>query len=207
MNSKNTIRGRNQDIFNVSEGELESVLESYLEEGKKVAQKKSMLNPVTIAGFAFLVIGFIALIQQFFPIGGDLSTLIGFTPLVGGLLVVAIGLGFFVGEKKKPKTTKDKGKRFIDSGGDRLKSEGGLSEVSEKSDKKEPWALRKRRKLYRSRKDSKIAGICGGIAQYFGLDSTLVRIAYVASVFLSSGSSLLVYPALMFILPKEPKKE
>lgn len=43
------------------------------------------------------------------------------------------------------------------------------------------------KKLYLSETDKKIAGVCGGIAEYFGIDSTLVRLAWVlASIFLTA---------------------
>ncbi len=35
------------------------------------------------------------------------------------------------------------------------------------------------KKLYRSRKDKKLCGVCGGLAQYFEIDSTIVRLALV----------------------------
>ncbi|MCM8900703.1 PspC domain-containing protein [Caldicoprobacter algeriensis] len=43
------------------------------------------------------------------------------------------------------------------------------------------------KKLYLSETDKKIAGVCGGIAEYFGIDSTLVRLVWVlASIFLTA---------------------
>jgi phage shock protein C len=207
MNSKQDIREKRQDIFNVTEDELESVLETYLEDEKSPPARNSMINLITLAGFGFLVVGFIALMQLFLPLGGDISGLLRALPIVGGLLVAAIGLGFFVGEKKKAKTVRDREKTFLNMQAEDVETEGGETDASPKSSKKEPWAAKRKKKLYRSRKDAKIFGVCGGLAQYFGLDTTLVRIAFVASVFLTSGSSLLVYPALAFVLPKEPKKE
>ena len=41
-------------------------------------------------------------------------------------------------------------------------------------------------KLYRSRKDRKIWGVCGGLANYFDIDPTIVRIVAVASLFVGS---------------------
>lgn len=35
-----------------------------------------------------------------------------------------------------------------------------------------------KKKLYRSSTDKKISGVCGGIAEYFGIDSTIIRIIY-----------------------------
>lgn len=59
------------------------------------------------------------------------------------------------------------------------------------------------RKLYRSKTDRKVAGVCGGLAQYFNIDPTLIRVLFVVlAVF--GGSGLLLYLALWIIVPKEP---
>lgn len=58
--------------------------------------------------------------------------------------------------------------------------------------------------LRRSRSDSKIAGVCGGIAQHFGLDPTYVRIAYVLlSVLSVAFPGILVYLLLWWLIPQE----
>ncbi|NMO01366.1 PspC domain-containing protein [Gordonia sp. TBRC 11910] len=59
------------------------------------------------------------------------------------------------------------------------------------------------RKLYRSRSESWLGGVCGGIAEYFGWDANLVRIAFVASVLLP-GPQFLLYLLLWIIIPREP---
>ncbi|NLM03614.1 MAG: PspC domain-containing protein [Clostridiales bacterium] len=58
-----------------------------------------------------------------------------------------------------------------------------------------------KKKLYRSRTDKKIAGICGGIAEYFDVDSTLVRLAWVLFCLLG-GSGVLAYIIAFFIVPR-----
>jgi phage shock protein C len=59
------------------------------------------------------------------------------------------------------------------------------------------------RKLYRSRTDRTIAGVCGGLAEYFGLDSTVVRLVFVI-MFLLGGHGLLVYLILWVLMPEKP---
>jgi phage shock protein PspC (stress-responsive transcriptional regulator) len=58
------------------------------------------------------------------------------------------------------------------------------------------------RRLYRSRDDRVIAGVCGGIARYFNIDPVLVRVGAVALVFLG-GAGLLAYLAAVLLIPKE----
>lgn len=57
------------------------------------------------------------------------------------------------------------------------------------------------KKLYRSRKDSQIAGVCGGLGNYFGVDSTWVRIFFVVMAF-TEGFGLFVYVILSLIVPR-----
>jgi phage shock protein PspC (stress-responsive transcriptional regulator) len=59
------------------------------------------------------------------------------------------------------------------------------------------------KKLYRSRRDRKLAGICGGLGDYLHCDPTLVRVAWVVAVFLSAGIAILFYIALIFVIPNE----
>lgn len=59
-------------------------------------------------------------------------------------------------------------------------------------------------RLYRSRTDRSIAGVCGGVAKYFGLDTTLVRIASILCIF-AAGATLWIYLILWLVLPFEPK--
>lgn len=59
------------------------------------------------------------------------------------------------------------------------------------------------KKLRRSRSEKMIAGVCGGIAEYFDLDVTLVRIAYVLLSFFTAFAGLLCYIILMMVMPQE----
>ncbi|WP_298817025.1 PspC domain-containing protein [Chloroflexus sp.] len=56
-------------------------------------------------------------------------------------------------------------------------------------------------RLTRSATDSMIGGVCGGLARYFGIDSTIVRLIFVLAVL--SGLSPLIYIVLWIIMPKE----
>ncbi len=61
------------------------------------------------------------------------------------------------------------------------------------------------KKLYRSRADKVIGGVCGGLAERFGWEPTLVRVAALLVVFLSGGAGLVIgYILAMLIIPKEP---
>ena len=59
------------------------------------------------------------------------------------------------------------------------------------------------KKLYKSSTDIKISGVCGGIAEYFGLDSTMVRIGYAALV-LFAGTGIVLYIICALVMPTKP---
>ena len=59
------------------------------------------------------------------------------------------------------------------------------------------------KKLYRASIDKKLFGVCGGIAHYFGIDSTLVRLITTV-LFFAGGLSLWVYIIAALIMPESP---
>ena len=60
------------------------------------------------------------------------------------------------------------------------------------------------KRLYRSRKDRMLAGVCGGLATYMGVDPTIVRLIFVISVFVTFTTSLFLYLIFWLIIPEEP---
>ncbi len=61
-----------------------------------------------------------------------------------------------------------------------------------------------KKRLYRSRKDKRIAGVCGGIADYLAIDPTLVRILWVLLA-LAGGPGVLLYIIMAVVIPEEPE--
>jgi len=61
-----------------------------------------------------------------------------------------------------------------------------------------------KKKIYRSRNDKKLAGVCAGFAEYFGIDPTIVRLLFVFFV-LWAGTGLLAYIICALIIPEEPE--
>jgi phage shock protein C len=59
--------------------------------------------------------------------------------------------------------------------------------------------------LYRSRDDRMAGGVCAGIADYFDLDPTVVRLLAVLVTLLSSGGAIIVYVVLWAVVPEEPR--
>ena len=63
------------------------------------------------------------------------------------------------------------------------------------------------KKLYRSRNDRVISGVCAGLGQYLDIDPTLLRIAAALLAIWSFGTAILVYLALAIIVPIAPEVE
>lgn len=60
------------------------------------------------------------------------------------------------------------------------------------------------KKLYRSKENKMICGVCGGVGEYFNIDPTLVRLAMVLVAACSFGSGILAYFIAAIIIPDEP---
>ena len=58
------------------------------------------------------------------------------------------------------------------------------------------------KKLYKSKTDKKICGVCGGLAEYLGIDSTVVRLVWILLV-LFAGCGLLAYIIAALVMPSE----
>lgn len=61
------------------------------------------------------------------------------------------------------------------------------------------------KRLYRSTKDRMIAGVCGGIAEYFNIDPTIVRVIAVLLLLPGGFPGLVPYLVLWIIVPKDPQ--
>ncbi len=215
----------------VEEKDLQAALEDFFREEEK--QEKSIWNISTITGLVmlFVVLGVFgqSLVSSLFGVAPafELSWLLNILPVAGGALVLAAGFGYLTGENKKkksrihnaasvfddfdtttykrpavsPYTSSDKLDEFLKTD-TRKKDSKGRRTFREKE--LESYALNQRKKLFRSRKDKKILGVCGGLANYFGISSTLVRIIFLLAFFLGYGSFLIVYIVLGIIMPTEP---
>ena len=74
-------------------------------------------------------------------------------------------------------------------------------ETKNKESKKQREETNMEKKLYKSRTNKMVAGVCGGIGEYFNIDPTLVRLGFVALSFLAGGG-LLVYILACIIIPQ-----
>ena len=57
------------------------------------------------------------------------------------------------------------------------------------------------KRLYRSNRDSMVAGVCGGLAEYFAIDPTIIRLIFVGAAFLNPPGAVLAYLVMMIVVP------
>ena len=58
------------------------------------------------------------------------------------------------------------------------------------------------KRLYRSSVNYMLAGVCGGIAEYFNIDPTLIRLAWIILTCMNCGSGIVAYIIAAIVIPK-----
>lgn len=211
--------------------ELNSTMQEFLKEEEKDTGK-SIWNIATISGMVMIFLALTFLIQSVgLPIGDFLSRLSegliasSVLPLVGGALITLVGFGFLVGDRKRARKIKKARKRAKSATSAQYSDIPGSEEVNYSSGSKlsnaldskagksssytssmdfEAYGYRHSKRLMKSRSNKKWAGVCGGLAKYFGISATVVRFIFVAAFFMGWGASLLIYFGLSLAMPKEP---
>lgn len=212
--------------------ELNTTMQEFLEEEKKETGK-SIWNIATISGLVMLFLSLSFVVQWIgLPIGEGFATfvndVIGALPIIGGGLITLVGFGYLVGDRKRARKIKRAHKRakkaaaagtaysdipgaensaFTDSSrrlNNALDSDSKSASKNGSSFDFDTYGYRQSKKLTKSRTDKKWTGVCGGLAKYFGISSTVVRFVFVAAFFMGYGASLLIYFGLSLAMPKEP---
>ncbi len=80
---------------------------------------------------------------------------------------------------------------------DRNREQNGMNEQTQNTSYK---------RLYKSRTDKKLFGVCGGLGNYFNVDPTMVRILYAALAIFSIGAGIVLYLAMALFVPNEPER-
>lgn len=175
------------DLEAMSDEELEALL--FEEEPEKSGT--SAFNLPTVAGLSLIVIGMVYIFQHLGMWSGiDVTQWVGFLPWLAGILIILTGLGVLSWRPRKRATVKRrKVHRERMAGRERVVEEAEIR-------------VKGKRRLTKS-DDKKVAGVCSGIADYFNIDPTLVRIAFVVGTLVTNGAFLLAYVVLSFVMPKD----
>lgn len=189
----------------ISDEEIEVYL-SHLED-----QEESYWNFSTLAGLALIVVGVVYLLEQLgLAEGVGVSLIANMLPWLAGVLIILVGFGML-------SWNDGRGTPAVTSGGGGDSNDTDETRSSPSSEKTERTmnsdisraardlvdAVRRtltEKRLTKSR-DKKISGVCGGLAEYLGVDPTLMRIAWVAAAVFGLGSAVLIYLVLMLVMP------
>ncbi len=170
------------DLESLSDEELESLL--FEDEQPK---ESGIWNLPTMAGLSMILVGMVYILQEMgfwtsLPSLGDVAAMM---PWIAGILIILLGFGVLSWRPKKKISKKVK----VD-----LKAKKPKVKVEKK--------FSASKKKLRKSKDKKVSGVAAGIAEYFNIDPTLVRIAFVVGTIASGGPFFLSYLVLGMIMPK-----
>lgn len=196
MPDASDLSAKEQDISldHLSDEELEELLfdEEEADEG--------IWNLPTIAGLALITVGIVYLFERLgFLAGFSMEMLSAMLPWLAGILIILIGFGVLSWRPRKKKARTAPSLQDIDL--DEPAKKKATQELLRKQ-LQEKQAVTGKKRLRRARFDKKIAGVCGGIADYLNIDSTLVRLIFVVGTIASAGTFIPLYIALWIIMPK-----
>lgn len=185
--SESTIREENGlDLEALSDEDLEALL--FEEESQPTS--KGAFNLPTVAGLSLILVGMMYIFQHLGMLTGlDMTRWVQILPWLAGILIILLGLGVLSWRPRR-KATVRKRKTRKDISSEKTRVEEAELNVEAK------------KRLVKS-KDKKLTGVCAGIADYFNIDPTLVRIAFVIGTLVTNGAFLLAYIILSIVMPKE----
>ena len=217
--SHSNLRNNLNDL-NLSDEEFEQLRSEYEQESRLHEYSGKSAHFAKLAGLSFLVAASLFIVQKlYFPYGPDLSNLLRLIPSVGTILVLIIGLGLFTRFRRRRKVqnkgkadrksyhyaSADTGKYAESATKEHIYSAGGKTGDETDRETWDPYAFQTRKKWWRSRQERMIAGVCGGLAERYQIDPTIVR-ALFALAFFSYGFSFVIYIVLAIVLPAKPLK-
>lgn len=182
-----TIRQEQHDELDLlSEDELEEILFD-----EEESPRQGPFNLPTMAGLSLVLVGLVYLLQQLNVLSGfSLATLVSWLPWIAGVLIVLLGFGVLSWRPQKKSR--------------RMKRRRGKPARLQPPQEVQAPASGPKKKLHKSH-ERKIAGICGGLAEYFNLSPTYVRLAFfVATLFTPAIGPIapVAYLVLAFIMPR-----
>lgn len=194
------------DLDDLSEDELEEIL--FAEEEK---QSNGFFNLPTIAGFSLILVGIAYIFQLLgFAPGIDLSALAAMLPWMAGILIILLGFGVLSWrpgrkQKRKKKAKMTAKERRAEKAAARAELRMSSKEARRSARESSKSSKGESRGKLRKSRDKKMMGVAAGIAEYFNIDPTLVRIAFVIGTIASGGPFFLAYLILGFVMP-DPEK-
>jgi phage shock protein C len=194
--AKQVRKPNDKDTVYYSSSDLNAALDDYINE-QQVPEKVRLINVPTLAGLSILGLTTLSIINGFFPwIGGmQVSELEGLI-VIGGIITTVVAFGAFSGQAQERK------RRLLQK-----KKKNKLTPAMEVDEHPslEPYAGVANQRLFRSRTDQRLLGVCGGIAKYLGISSQAVRILWIIGSLFTAPFMIPLYFILGFVIPKQPR--
>ncbi len=109
------------------------------------------------------------------------------------VLLILVGVGFLFG-----------GRSYVSQSADASQPASSSQDEGQPVSALEPVPSVQPKKLYRSRTERKLFGVCGGLGKYLNLDPTIVRLLFIVSAVASFGITLFVYLVMIIVVSEEP---
>lgn len=231
--NKTRLRNHLDESFRMSDEEYEQLRMEYENDKGTHPGVRSGTRLAIYAGVVLVLLALLTIVQQlYFPYGPDLTRIIRMVPAAGSLLVLFVGLGLLArvrnrkksrspGEGRRESVNPEMADETSDSHEQASQAETQTSQSASSDSKaryrdqsesysgsgehhrQEYHAWKNRKRWYRSRSEKMLFGVCGGIAERYQIDPTIVR-ALFALAFFSYGFSFVIYIVLAVVLPRKP---
>jgi len=204
-----------EKTLNISQQDLHNTLNEFLEEKEK-KPAESIWNFSTVTGLVLVLLSatFVGhtVGTEIMGMGSIpfIDGIIRMAPYFGGAILAVLMISMFTKSRKKDVVEykeQEKVKETYDKLDEFLYKDKSMKKRASSKKSYDSFRVETSNKLTKSRTDKKIAGVCGGLAKHLGISSTVMRLIFVAAVFLSSSTFILVYIALALAMPKEPVYE
>lgn len=181
-------------------------IEAFLHAKEAEEEKPGFWNLPTAAGLATIGVGSAYLLQELgvFASGFDFSAFLG--PWLIGVLIILVGFGVLSWSPDRQRRRQHKREQAARRRARASARRSALPQDRRQQRTAEREARRaeryeRRRSFAKSRTNRKIAGVCGGIGEYLGVDPTLIRIAFVIALIAGAGSVIPIYLLMAWLMP------
>jgi len=169
---------------------------AFIEE-REPEKRAGFWNLPTVAGMSIITVGVAYLLQRMgLSAIPDFGTLVAALPWFAGALIILLGFGVL---SWSPSRKKRRSKR-------RGKAAAATVAETEPVSTTTPTGTKTKRRLSKSITNKKLAGVCGGLAEYFGIDATLVRIGFVIATIFGGGFPAIPLYIVLAIIMSNPAK-
>lgn len=192
-----------EDRFGLEDDVTDEDIADFLRQQEEPETKPGFFNLPTIAGLATIGVGAAYLLERYglFATQFNIGSLVG--PWIIGVLIILLGFVFLSWKPKRQRRAAAR-RQAAERRARQRRERPAAGAARAERPREESTAARTapgRKQFARSRTNRKIAGVAGGIGEYFGIDPTIVRIALVVALIASGAMVIPLYVLLAIVMP------